>query len=145
MKIFDYFPKTKKQKTNKIKETINSFDQFLKNIYPQNLSPEQAKKNLEKGVVELLYPNGKHALNGLLITEDGYFITNRHWSNSQVLPNFIKTYSGDIYTLENWRFQPKDITSGEKELYHFDLAMLKANIKNSPIPKNYSFKKLNEL
>ncbi len=52
---------------------------FINNIYiAEDLPKNEAKKNLESAIVEIVYENNQHAANGILITTDGYFVTNLH-------------------------------------------------------------------
>jgi hypothetical protein len=70
MGALDYLSKGKKAKT------INVFGQFLYNAHNSRLSPKEAKQNLEKGLIELNWESEDIKFsNGLLITENGYFVT----------------------------------------------------------------------
>jgi hypothetical protein len=53
--------------------------EFVQNIYTgYDLTPIEAKNNLEQGLVELVWDNGDHCANGLLLTGHGYLITCLH-------------------------------------------------------------------
>ena len=61
------------------KKDDNCLRNFTQNIYWGNsLTPHQARKNLEEGILELVDLDGNHSSNGLLLTDDGYFITSAH-------------------------------------------------------------------
>ncbi|MEK6920848.1 MAG: hypothetical protein AABX82_03110, partial [Nanoarchaeota archaeon] len=57
---------------------IETLDAFIQNIYvADGLRREDAQRNVAESLVELTY-YGQHAGNGILITDDGYFLTAWH-------------------------------------------------------------------
>lgn len=78
-----------------------SLKQFVENIYwGDDLDVATAKKNLENGTVEIIYPNGQHASNGLLITASGYFITNYHCISNGISNMRIKIFDGRVFDMK---------------------------------------------
>ena len=65
------------EERRRTKQLVATLDDFLTNAKNNSLTANEARKNLEEGVIELV-KYGKHSSNGLLITDDGYFLTARH-------------------------------------------------------------------
>jgi S1-C subfamily serine protease len=60
-------------------QDIQALVSFLHNFHwGKNLSPEDAKRNVELGIIELSNKSKKHCANGLLVTTSGYFLTSYH-------------------------------------------------------------------
>lgn len=109
------------------KKTIQALEEFTENLYwSKLLSKEQSINNLEKSLVEVLFPNKNHMGNGLLITEDGYFLTAGHMLEGEP-PRYIKDYQGRIYSIKG------ACQTDEKE----DLALFRAEISKEELPKKY--------
>lgn len=100
------------------KRLVATLDDFLENAKSNSLTDEQAQKNLEEGVVELV-KNGQHSSNGLLITDDGYFLTARHCVEHS-LPQYVRLYDGSVYPFEN--------VCSQREGTYLDLALAKVKI-----------------
>ena len=79
-------------KRERTKRLVTTLDDFLTNAKNNSLTSEQAKKNLREGIIELI-KNEQHSSNGLLITDDGYFLTARHCVEGS-LPLQIVLYDG---------------------------------------------------
>lgn len=114
------------------KQTIKVLEEFVQNIYWADfLSSEQSIKNLEESLVEVLYEDLQHKGNGLLITEDGYFLTANHVreeDGKDCSPaKYIRDYQNEIYPIK------KICQTDERE----DLALLKAEIKAEKYQKRY--------
>lgn len=68
-------PRSKEQ----IKLDKRAMQEFTQNFHwGADLTDKQAQESLESGVVEIIYPSGKHSSNGLLVTKNGYMVTNYH-------------------------------------------------------------------
>lgn len=114
----------------KQKETLFLLDEFIKNIYfGEDLTLKESKKNLEEGLIEIIYNNGVHHSNGLLITENGYFLTAKHCVESDLSSLKIKLYNGEVYPIKESYFYFKT---------NEDIAIAKADI---PRKGNYNIKK----
>ena len=111
------------------RQLIATLDDFLASAQDNSLTDEQAKKNLEEGVIELL-EYGRHSSNGLLITDDGYFLTAKHCLEKPV-PGAVRSYDGKIYKLERWSL------SLPKYFGVFDVAIGKAVIPEKQNSKKY--------
>lgn len=107
------------------KQVIATLDDFLTNAQNSDLSYAQAQKNLEEGVIELV-KYGKHYSNGLLITDDGYFLTARHCFEHS-LPQQVRLYDGSKYPFEKVCYQDS----------FFDIAVAKAAIPGYPRSRKY--------
>ena len=115
--------------TRRSNEEIKALEEFLNNAYKENsLSPEEAKKNLEQGLIEIEV-DGKHSSNGLLITNDGYFLTSRHCVDDGIEEAKIKLHDGSTYKID------RECIHNKLE----DIALAKAEIPVKPSPRAYSF------
>ncbi len=110
------------------KEDIRTLEQFVKSNWINSLTNDQSIKNLENGLIEIVYPNGQHKGNGILVTENGYFLTAEHCLDKKLNSQYIKTFN-KIYRLERICIENRDN----------DLVLAKVNIKNKPLIKNYKF------
>jgi hypothetical protein len=121
-------------KKKKTKEIISALDSFIQQIYwGEDLELNEAKRNLEEGVVEII-KYGKHTSNGLLITDDGYFLTALHCVDDTPKLN-IKLHNGKTYKLEKeYIYAPK-----------LDIALAKANISCECKLRRYKFFNTNRL
>ncbi len=117
------------------KNTISTLDQFVMNMNTGLLlSKKESLSNLERGLIELT--NGRrHRSNGLLITENGYFLTARHCLEKKKSPKTIRTHDGRKYNIE------KVCVNAKK----YDLCLAKANIPGRPIPFLYKIYNTNNL
>ncbi|QQS23319.1 trypsin-like peptidase domain-containing protein [bacterium] len=75
---------------------------FVDNFHwSSGLSDEEAKLNLHDGLREIVYGNGYHAGNALLVTKNGYIITCYHCIfDYQTRPVFIRSLDGKGYRIE---------------------------------------------
>jgi len=122
------------------KRSIKALEQFMQNAnFRESISVEQSIKNLEEGLVELFYETGQHKGNGLLITEDGYFLTVSHLEEENVEKSppakYIRDYHGRIYKID------KICQINKRE----DLALLKAEISKKDGPKKYRIYQTDQL
>jgi len=116
------------KKQNTIEE-IKVLEEFMQIAQSKDISPEESNKNLEEGLIEIK-ENGYHSSNGILITEDGYFLTALHCLEDLVNKREVK-----IYTKENKRYAFEKICSSiPKE----DICLAKADIQKRCIARRYS-------
>ena len=114
------------------RELITALDAFIQNFYHgESLTDAQARKNLEEGVIELVWRNGQHAANGLLVTESGYILTSNHCVEESHLSGLqVKNHNNICYEIEKVQVRSKG---------NLDLALVKANIPQKDIAKQYRF------
>ncbi len=111
-------------------KAVDALKTFTHQFYfGEALTQEQTQKNLESGIVELIWPNGKHCSNGLLITENGYFVTCEHCLNGNSEEQKIRNHKGNIYEIE------RVLVTSRKN----DLALVKAAIPEEAVPRSYKF------
>lgn len=124
MNFFDFF-------SRKPKKDVSGLEAFIQQIYwAESLSDDQSKTNIQESLVEITH-YGQHYANGLLITNDGYFLTNAHCVPDEVIPNMkIKMHDGKTYSVQDWC-----IRSRKRE----DLALAKANLPGTNTPRSYKF------
>ncbi len=93
----------------------------------------EARENLYKGLVEIVSYGG-HSSNGLLITEDGYFLTARHClANEALLKSMkIRTPDGKLHQMEK-------VHAANKANNELDLALAKADLDGDCVPIRYRF------
>ena len=116
-------------------ETMNSLEKFIQQGYQEKpLTPEQSKENIKKGMLEII-KNGKHSSNGLLITEDGYFLTPKHCLMKIDDNTLVKDLDGCTYRLEEVCALSKDE----------DIALAKVKICKEPKPMDYNIYDLEKL
>lgn len=102
------------------KENKEILKAFIYNIHwGENLTEKEAKDNLEKGLIELLYEDGQHAANGLMITENGYFMTSAHCIHDDFFSGKVQTGDGTLYSIE------KVCIADKKN----DVALIKAKVR----------------
>ncbi|MEK6899728.1 MAG: hypothetical protein AABX05_01255, partial [Nanoarchaeota archaeon] len=115
----------------KNKDLVVALDKFTQNCRQQHpLPPNIAKQNLEQGLVELVYDNGQHAANGLLISNEGHFLTARHCVERDNLPRYLRLHDGKICSIE------KVLVKGKGNL---DIALAEANIITDFNPNYVSY------
>ena len=97
---------------------------------------DEAQQNVERGVVELVYPDGQHGANGLLVTANGYFLTAYHCvDRAELRKNFrVKTYAGELFPISR-------VCAYDSSL---DLALVKAKIPEKPQSLTYKFFKADQ-
>lgn len=104
-----------------------ALEDFVQNIYwGENLSAEESKKRLEDGVIEARQYE-QHCFTGLLVTDNGYFLTARHCVNRDFSGTRIHLHNGTSYAIERiccW---------GKKE----DVALVKAKMYGNCTAKRY--------
>ena len=75
------------------KEFIPSLEQFIQQFYwGEHLTISQAERNLNESLVEITH-YGEHSSNGLLITDNGYFLTAKHCVMSKLRGMKIKLHN----------------------------------------------------
>ena len=111
------------------KEFIPSLEQFIQQFYwGEHLTISQAERNLNESLVEITY-YGEHSSNGLLITENGYFLTAKHCVTGKLRGMKIKLHNERVYSIERvCAISNKD-----------DIALAKARIDGENRSKNYKF------
>lgn len=99
--IFEPKSKVAPRSKEQIKLDKQALLEFTQNFHwAADLTDKQAQENLESGVVEIIYPSGKHSSNGLLVTKNGYMVTSYHCVDN--LPNeelFVQTNKGTKHKL----------------------------------------------
>ena len=117
------------------KNDAKTLENFIQNIYFANeLSTKESIKNLEESLIELVQYKKYHSSNGLLVTENGYFITNFHCVKGHKKDNIKVNYQGKNY----------NIKICEPNLEE-DLVLAKINLKGEQNPKRYKFFDTNSL
>jgi hypothetical protein len=110
------------------KKELEGLEGFLQNTYYSNyLTKEEAKKNIEEGLVEI-HEKGHIKTNskGFQITHDGYILTSAHCVEQKAHTEIISR-EGRVYQLE------KMCAVDEKS----DVALIKANIEGENKPRIY--------
>ena len=133
------------KKKNSCKEDIKALDEFIQQIYwGESISEEESKENIKSNIVQIhaFKIKGKASYhsysNGLLITENGYFLTAKHCvmfddpainfktSDLRIIDN-----QGDSYEIERvcaaGKFKKK-----ENRYIDEDIALVKAKIDKKP-------------
>ncbi len=127
------------QEIHRRRALVETLDAFIQNIYhADGLCREDAQRNVAESLVELTY-FGQHSSNGLLITNDGYFLTAWHCvQNDGRYPlnqARVRLYDGTMYPVE------RICASSKSE----ELAIVKAAIPNTCTPRQYRFYNTNLL
>jgi hypothetical protein len=90
--------KSQKRKERRA-QIATALDEFINSIYwGEDLRPAEARKNLEYGIIEITC-GSSHAANGLLITEDGYFITPKHCLSEEMKEKKIRLFTTEKSTM----------------------------------------------
>lgn len=103
---------------------------FLHELHEgDRLTPEQARRRIEENVIEIeMY--GQHSSNGLLITENGYFLTAYHCVAEDVRSALtVRAHNDSIYPLAEVCYA----------LPRLDLALAKAVIPAEPKSIHHAF------
>lgn len=119
-----YFPPQKKEDVVAVRESLYDFVQNL--YWGDNLTVEESNKNLENGLIEIRR-TGFHSCNGILLTDDGYFLTAKHCVDHAQTFCYVRTSDGRSYELEK-------VCATELVL---DLALAKADIPGRPRARTY--------
>lgn len=78
-----------------------TLEQFVQQAYQgEALLPAQAIRNLEEGVIEIVYDDGSHRANGLLLTTDGYFLTADHCLGEEYKTMRVRTQAQRQYRIK---------------------------------------------
>lgn len=105
---------------------------FLHNFHwGEDLNLKAAKKNLDAGIVEIIDTETDHRSNGILITENGYFVTCYHCVKTEVPGKLIRVASGMAYPI-------KKVIGYNKSN---DIAIAKAIMIGKHEPLRYRFAK----
>jgi len=108
---------------------------FINQIYwAEDLRPDESIKNLEESVVELTMC-GRHSSNGLMITEDGYFLTAKHCIDGDIRYLQVRLSNGRSYNISHVCVQ------SDKE----DVALVKAEVPGRCRPKKYRIFNTNKI
>lgn len=111
-------------KKNRERKTL---EEFVRTNW-EELPYEESIKNLKSGLVEIICEN-KHYSNGILITENGYFLTALHCLEKIPEKLKIKTEDNQVYP------RIKICCKNPRE----DLVLAKIDINKKFLPKKYSF------
>ena len=116
-----FYNKIKKQK-----RIVSVFEELVGQNHMKNIEKNESEKNIEESLIEIVV-EGQHSSNGILITDDGYFLTAKHCVDKNLERKSIRLYDGQIYPIEKvCAYAPNE-----------DLALVKANIPNKCVPKKY--------
>ena len=116
MNWFDYLLGKRRRKQA---EAISSLENFVQLVYlGEELSDEEARKNLLDGTIEIT-DAGSHSSNGLLITNDGYFLTAQHCVDGHRSRSHIVLSDGKEYQFERVCIESKK----------YDIALAKAKVQ----------------
>lgn len=108
---------------------------FLHNFYwGEELSDQNAKSNIESGVVEIIYSTGEHASNGILITKNGLLVTSYHCVNKDITG--VDLVSLKIRCADNQEYPLQKICGYNQAS---DIAIVKADIPGESLPFVYRF------
>ena len=117
-----------RQEENK-RAIVSAFDEFAQEF--KNYDRQQLRRGLdylEHGLVEITQ-YGQHIANGLLVTDDGYFVTAEHCVRDDLSKLKIKTHDGSTYKIE------RVCAVGTR----FDVALAKAKISAETSARKYYF------
>lgn len=111
-------------------ENKKALADFVQNVYwGEDLSSEEAKQNVEMGILEILWPEGGHRANGLLITTNGFFVTSRHCVDGDLKNIMVRDFLGMRH-----RIQRVCCVSKRR-----DLALVKADFSGEPLLMRYKY------
>ncbi len=104
---------------------------FINNFHwGSDLSDINARNNLELGLVEITDEDGYHSSNGLLITNNGYFVTNYHCVDDlDDVDKYIRTVDGRVCKILK-------VCGGNP---HNDIALVKADMSGPAEALCYKF------
>jgi hypothetical protein len=124
-----------RSKRNEQEEIILSLERFIQQIYwAEELTSKEVQKNVEESLVEIIYKNGRHASNGILITQNGYLLTANHCTKN-LKGKRIRLLNGEKYKMK------KVCDKNPEE----DLALVKADIPKECKPMSYKFYNTNKI
>jgi hypothetical protein len=114
-------------KKKDVSKTISSLDDFIRQFDSPKIGSGESIQNLEEGLIEIVQC-GQHRYNGLLISDDGYFLTVKHG---------IKNRSRQKICLHNGKEYPiqKVCTYTDDD----DIALVKAAIPHKACSREYLF------
>jgi len=119
----------------KAARALEGFIQLL--YWGDDITSKESEKNLEDSLIELLH-NCAHSSNGLLLTDDGYFLTAKHCINPTDPSPYVKLPTSRIYNFEKICCRGK---SG-------DILLAKADVYGECKPRRYKLgipRKVNNL
>jgi len=111
-----------------------ALEEFIQKNWLEDVSPNQSKQNIADGLVEILY-RGNHFSNGLLVTDDGYFITAMHCLDSNVSDMSIRLGDGNIYSVH-------ELCGEDSEE---DVALSRVKMPNKCAPRKYRFNNTHQI
>lgn len=111
------------------KTTASALEQFVQQNWLEDITPEQARRNIEEGLVEIIWLDGQHAANGILVTKDGYFLTALHCVTHELSSKRVRGWDGSVYGIQ------EVCVYDDQE----DIALVKANIPGNEEPLRYLF------
>jgi hypothetical protein len=130
MKILKKIFNQKKYRNEKA--TIDALTTFINQFYfGQILPPTEAQKNLEDGTLELTWKSGAHCGNGLLVTDDGLFVTCAHCLGNNLEKQRARNHTGNCYGIE----KVLTVSSFRKN----DIVLAKAAIPGERKARSYKF------
>ena len=124
--------------TERAKEVVTALTDFVNNQEScKDMSAEESKRNIEDGIVNIVLKKDlgfkieEHKSQGLLITNDGYFLTANHCLDHNFDEGSIKTNRGKF---EIW------MTKRESPMY--DLVLAKAHLPGECSARKYRISEL---
>ncbi len=101
---------------------------FVLNLYHgEELLERDAHRNLRNGLIEIMARNGNHSSNGLLISENGYFVTAKHCLSDG--ERNIRLSDGTI----------KELDRKVASTLNDDVVLAKLNLEGEAKPLTYKF------
>lgn len=120
---------------SKARQVISALERFTQQFYwAETLTYEQSVAEIEDSLLELSYFNGEHCGNGILVTEDGYFLTANHCVKQDLFRLRVNSKHGKYRIIE------KVCAVCEKH----DIALAKANFFGECKEKSYKMFNTNE-
>lgn len=108
-------------------ELISALDGFIQQIYwGGNITAEQSQKSLEESLIELTKYK-RHSSNGVLITDNGYFLTAQHCVEGDYLKDLEVRIDNTFYPVK------KVCAISNKS----DIALAKIDLPGQCKPKQY--------
>ena len=112
--------------TNSNKKRIRVLDEFVRSNW-NGVSQKESEENLKNSLIEIVYSGGQHCGNGLLISENGYFITANHCLESMTRKRIV-TSDGTYY---------KKFAVCKHDVFN-DVALAEIFTSKKFIPKKYN-------
>jgi hypothetical protein len=111
------------------KKLVSALDEFVQQFRTTDIEQlREGVENLEQGLIEIT-DYGQHSSSGLLVTDDGYFLTAKHCLNHDLSESRVRTHDDSTYKIE------KVCANGTKS----DVVLAKSAIPVETRPRRYLF------